>query len=204
MALTDTIRYNELPSLEEANTRRQAQHINNLIECPLREVFMKYGAHNTYTLYLQHRHHQVHENEAIVKVEGTAHLMNDDEIEDIKSVGNKVIPSTWMGVNMLPMELSVVPSSVDTPIISPDFIAEFTSILTSNVCEGLFGIDTLVEHDWIELTIGNASVVVPSKGKDREEDYIPVAFAFDYKKPGFRVHGKCVKGHRHTPRPVKK
>ena len=89
----------------------------------------------------------------------------------------------------------------NTPVVPPDFIAELTSVLASNGCEGLFGIDTLVENDWTELTIGNASVVVPSNGKESEEAYILVAFAFDDKKPGFMVHGRCGDDHRHTSRP---
>jgi len=73
-------------------------------------------------------------------------------------------------------------------------------VLVSNDCEGVFGVDTLIEDDWTELTIGTSSVVVSSDGCEREE-YIPVAFAFDENKPGFRVHGKCGRDHRHTTRP---
>ncbi|CAD6447778.1 e4d5ba55-7e96-4408-bfa6-a455d9d763fb [Sclerotinia trifoliorum] len=200
MSLIDTIRYNKLPSLEEANSRRQAEHINNVIEGPLRDIFIKYGVQNTFTLYLQHRHHQVHENEAVVKVHSTAHLMNDEEIKDIEEMGNKIVPTTWMSDNLLPMEFAVAPASADTPIFPPDFIAELTNVLASNSCEGLFGIDTLGVDDWTELSIGNASVVVPSNGTDRE-NYIPVAFAFDEKKAGFRVHGKCGSDHKHTSKP---
>ena len=86
-------------------------------------------------------------------------------------------------------------------MVSPDFVAEFTNVLASNGCEGLFGIDTLVDNDWTELKIGNASIVVPSNGKDKEETYIPVAFAFDDQKPGFKIHGKCRVNHAHTSKP---
>lgn len=68
------------------------------------------------------------------------------------------------------------------------------------VANGLFGIDTLVDRDWAELTIGNSSDVVPSKGGE-SEDYIPVSFAFDDKRPGYRVHGKCGTDHKHTSKP---
>ena len=37
--------------------------------------------------------------------------MNDKEMEDIEAVGNKIVPTTWMGSNMLPMEYAVVPTS---------------------------------------------------------------------------------------------
>ena len=89
---------------------------------------------------------------------------------------------------------------VPTPAIDADFGRELASILASNGCEGLFGIDTLGDEDWTELNIGDASVVVPSDGNEGE-DYIPVAFAFDDKTPGFRVHGKCGKDHKHTSKP---
>jgi hypothetical protein len=88
-----------------------------------------------------------------------------------------------------------------TPVLPPDFIVDLTNILALNDCEGLFGIDTLGGENWTELTISNASVVVPSNGRDREEAYIPVAFAFDDNTPGFRVHGRCGTDHKHTSKP---
>ena len=90
----------------------------------------------------------------------------------------------------------------DTAVVSPDLIAKLTTVLRLNGWEGLFDIDTLIEDDWTELTIGDASIVVSNNGKEREA-YIPVAFAFDDKKPGFRVHGKCGKDHKHTSKPTK-
>ncbi|KAI4239783.1 MAG: hypothetical protein LQ349_000091 [Xanthoria aureola] len=201
MPLIDNQHYNELPSLETANTRRQAQHIDHLIRGPLRDVFIKYGAQNAFALYLQHRHHRLGRNETVVKVHGTAHLMNDEDIVDIGTIGNKIIPATWMGRDMLAIEFAIAPTSANTPVIPPQFIAELDHILTLSDCKGLFGIDTLADDDWTELTVGNASVVVPSNGQEREEAYIPVAFAFDDRKPGFRVHGKCGKDHKHTSKP---
>jgi hypothetical protein len=88
-----------------------------------------------------------------------------------------------------------------TPTLSADFITELADMLASNGCEGLFGIDTLADNDWTELSIENASVVVPSNGNEREDSCIPVAIAFDEKNPGFRVHGKCGKDHKHTSKP---
>ncbi|KAL8895228.1 MAG: hypothetical protein Q9207_008251 [Kuettlingeria erythrocarpa] len=194
MPLIDNTHYNELPSLETAYTRRKAKHIDNLIQGRLRDVFIKYGAHKAFALYLQHRHHRLGSNEAVVKVHGTAHLMNDEDLDDIETMGNKIIPATWMGRDMLAME-------ANTPVIPPHFVAELDHLLTLNGCKGLFGIDTLAVNDWTEITIGNASVVVPSNGEETEEAYIPVAFAFDDRKPGFRVHGKCGKDHKHTSKP---
>ncbi|KAL8977094.1 MAG: hypothetical protein Q9205_007034 [Flavoplaca limonia] len=223
MPLVDNTHYNELPSLETAYTRRQvsincqfdsnpagansrtrcyqAKHIDDLIQGPLRDIFIKYDAHKAFALYLQHRHHRLGKSEAVVKVHGTAHLMNDGDIVDIEAMGNKILPATWMGRDMLAMEFAIVPTSVTSPVVPPQFIAELDHILTLSDCKGLFGIDTLAEDDWTELTIGNASVVVPSNGKEMEEMYIPVAFAFDDRKSGFRVHGKCGKDHKHTSKP---
>lgn len=102
--------------------------------------------------------------------------MNEKEIEDIECMGNKVVPTTWMGRDMLPMEFAVAPISyahlrshsclpvspfttwhailtyvalnrANLPVVSPDFVAEFIRVLASEDCEGLFGIDTLVEND---------------------------------------------------------
>ncbi|KAI0436239.1 hypothetical protein F4803DRAFT_542987 [Xylaria telfairii] len=202
MALVDSALYNSLPSLEEANAEREAQNLDKLIQGQIRDVFIKYGAQKAFTLYLQHGHHQLRDNEAIVKVQGTAHLMDGQQMNDIERVGNKLVPTTWMGNTLVPMEFAVVPTSVSTPTFAPGFIAELADILTSNGCNGLFGIDTLNQNDWTELSIGNASVVVPSNGNEREDSYIPVAIAFDEKNSGFRVHGKCGKDHKHTSKPV--
>ncbi|KAK0614924.1 3-hydroxybutyryl-CoA dehydratase [Bombardia bombarda] len=200
MALVDFSRYNDLPSLEEANAHRQTEGVEDVIG-RLREVFIRHGAHNAFTLYLAHRHHQVSEDEAVVKVHGTAHLMSGQDMRDIQAVGNKIVPTTWMGSEMLPMEFAAVPDSEDLPLLDPSFAAEVASALSMAGFDGLFGIDTLEKEDWSELKIGNASVVVPSNGNERADAYIPVAFAFDETSAGFRVHGKCSKQHRHTSKP---
>ena len=72
--------------------------------------------------------------------------------------------------------------------------------------EGLLGIDTLAKEPWSEMKIGDASVVVPSHDSDNydKDKFIPVAFAFDEKKPSFRVHGKCGKDHKHSSKPKKR
>jgi hypothetical protein len=87
-----------------------------------------------------------------------------------------------------------------SPVPSGDFLSELSNTLAVNDCHGMFGVYTLAEDDWTELSIGNSSVVIPSNGQEREE-YIPVAFAFDDKKPDFRVHGKCGTNHKHTSKP---
>ena len=132
MLLVDNTHYNELPSLETAYSRRQvsiycrldsnpagansrnhwyqAKHIDDLIQGPLRDIFIKYDAHKAFALYLQHRHHQLGKSEAVVKVHGTAHLMNDGDIVDIEAMGNKILPATWMGRDMLAMEFAIVPT----------------------------------------------------------------------------------------------
>ncbi|RYP70371.1 hypothetical protein DL769_004997 [Monosporascus sp. CRB-8-3] len=87
-ALVGYLHYNDLPSLEGAS-------IPASINDPIRDVF-KHNAHLTHCLYLQHRHHTIGADEAIVKVESTAHLMDDESIKDISTFGNKVVPTTWM------------------------------------------------------------------------------------------------------------
>lgn len=59
-----------------------------------------------------HRHHSVKADEAIIKVEGTAHAMNYQTINDIVSFGNKIVPTTWMTSDnqVLPMEYADIPA----------------------------------------------------------------------------------------------
>ena len=95
---------------------------------------------------------------------------------------------------------ALVPIEIYRQCLLRNFIETLTDVLATNGCEGLFGIDTLAEEDWTEINIGNASVVVPSNDQVREE-YIPVAFKFDDKTPGFRVHGKSGSNHKHTSKP---
>lgn len=84
--------------------------MDGIINGPLREVFIKHDAFQTFCLYLQHRHHTIGDDEAVVKVEGTAHVMNSEEMENIESFGNKIAPTTWMSTKdgVLPMEYAVV------------------------------------------------------------------------------------------------
>ena len=208
-----------LPEVPNAPTLVQAPPVDDIINGPIRDVFLKHAAHLTFCLYLQHRHHTISSKEAIVKVGGTAHLMNSEVIRNIVSLGNKVVPVTWMtsGDDVLPMEFTVVPvtcvifvsfswltpldtlTRATTPVPTPSFLSDFLSILTQNGVEGMFGIDTMASGAWSEMSIGDASVVVPSNEDDDCDrvDFIPVAFAFDEEKPKFRVHGKCTeKSHR--------
>ncbi|MCJ1355610.1 MAG: hypothetical protein MMC33_005602 [Icmadophila ericetorum] len=131
-ALVDHVRYNDLPSLEEANVSRQVYssvfttvamltawslvqlpHVDDIINGPIRDVFLRHVTHLTLCLYLQHRHHTVGADEAVVKVEGTAHLMDGQTVKAIVSFGNKVVPATWMTSDghVHPMEFSVVPDN---------------------------------------------------------------------------------------------
>jgi hypothetical protein len=90
----------------------QAPFVDDTINGPIREVSLKHAAHLTFCLYLQHGHHIVSADKAVVKVEGTAHLMDGQAVKDIVSFGNKVVPTTWMtsGGKVLPMEFAVVPA----------------------------------------------------------------------------------------------
>ena len=110
----------------DRSTSIQASSVDHIINGPIREVFFKHTAHLTVCLYLQHRHHTVGAGETIVKVEGTAHLMDGEAIEDIVSFGNKVVPSTRVaaGDAVLPMEIAVVPTG-DVLCVSYFLIAVF-------------------------------------------------------------------------------
>ncbi|KAH8586023.1 hypothetical protein B0O99DRAFT_645559 [Bisporella sp. PMI_857] len=205
--LIDHVRYNDLPSLEEANISRQAPSVDDTINGPIRDVFLKHAAHLTFCLYLQHRHHTVGAGEVVVKVEGTGHLMDGQAIKSIVSFGNEVVPTTWMasGGQVLPMEFAVVPAGTATPVPTSAFLSDFLSVLALNGCDGLFGIDTIAKVAWSEMSIGDVSVVVPSNDGDgySQDKFIPVAFVFGEEKPEFMVHGKCGKDHKHTSKPQK-
>jgi hypothetical protein len=101
------------PATLTARTLIQAPSVDDIINGPIREVFLKHAANLTLCLYLQHRHHTVGADEAVVKVEGTAHVMDGQAVEDIVSFGNKVVPTTWMASSgkVLPMEFAVVPAA---------------------------------------------------------------------------------------------
>ncbi|KAG5332580.1 hypothetical protein C0989_006821 [Termitomyces sp. Mn162] len=192
-ALVNFASYNSLPSVREADIACQAPSINGIIDGPIRDVFIKHADHLSLCLYLQHRHHFVGADEAVVKVKGTAHLMNSQDRKERISFGNKIVPTTWMSESssgeLIPMEFAVVPESTAVPAPTPAFIEDFLTILVANGCIGLFGIDTRAKNGWAEASIGNASVVVPSdKGEAYDkEKFIPVAFAFDEKKPNFKA-----------------
>lgn len=198
-ALVNHIRYNTLPSLDEASVSCQALSVDDIVNGPVRNVFLKYAVHTTFCLYLMHRHHSVKADETVVKVEGTAHMMNSQTIKDIASFGNKVVPTIWMtsGGQVLPME-AVMSVPVDA------FVLELLSVLTLNRLGGLFGIDTIAKSAWTEMSIGDASVVVPSNASDSydHDKFIPVAFTFDEENPKFKIHGKYGKGeHKHSSKP---
>ncbi|EHK25425.1 uncharacterized protein TRIVIDRAFT_198390 [Trichoderma virens Gv29-8] len=110
-AVVDPLRYNNLVSLGEADAARQAPFVDDTINGPIRDVFIKHGVQDIFCLYLQHRHHTIDEGQAVVKVNGTAHLMNGQAMNDIVAFGNKIVPTTWMtsGDEVIPMELTVAP-----------------------------------------------------------------------------------------------
>lgn len=67
-------------------------------------------------------------------------------------------------------------------------------------CNGLLGVETTRQHDWVEFNIGGASVVV-NKGPSSvalPTDAVPVTFAFDKNEKGYRVHGQCKKNIDHS------
>jgi hypothetical protein len=54
------------------------------------------------------------------------------------------------------------------------------------------------------MSIGDASVVVPSNDSDGydQDKFILVAFTFDEENPKFKVHGRCGKDeHKHSSKP---
>ena len=204
-AFVDHVQYNELSSLGEVAFISHNQNVIDIINGPIRDAFLKHAVHNAFCLYLQHHHHAIAAQETVVKVNGTAHLMHNEDIKDITSCDNKVLPTTWMttGDKLLPMECTVLPNDETYPEPSSAFVADFLTVLAVNGCTGLFCIDTLASSNWSEIKIGDASVVVPSNDEERHDndEFIPVAFAFDEKTPDFKVHGRCVVEHKHTTKP---
>ncbi|KAJ9634517.1 hypothetical protein H2199_008974 [Coniosporium tulheliwenetii] len=184
----------------------KALSADNIINGPIRDVFVNHNAHQSFWLYVQHGHHTVGSNETVVKVNGTAHMMDTHAVEAIISFGNKVVPTTWMasGGEMRPMEFALVPAATVTCPPTPAFLSDFLSVLAINRCDEIFGIDTIAKGGaWIEMKIGEASVTVPMNDGDcdNQEEFIAVAFIFDKEKPEFRVHGRCGKDHKHTTKP---
>lgn len=203
-ALVEPALYNSLLSLSEAEETQQALNVKDLLNGPLRDVFLKHGIENAFCPYLQHAHHSINIGEAVVKVEGTAHVMDQSNLQELASFGNRIAPTTWMtkGDKVLPMEFAVVPLDATIAVPTAAFLADFLATLLAYGCVGVLGLDTRYKCDWAETKLGEASVVVPSHGTGYDkEKFIPVSFAFEKDKSGFKVHGKCGKDHRHSSKP---
>ncbi|KAJ7459725.1 hypothetical protein FB451DRAFT_557121 [Mycena latifolia] len=203
--------YNSLTSLGEAHSAVVANEtaIMAAIDGPVHDIFLKYSVQDVLSLYLQHRHHTVGEGEAVVKVEGTAHLMDAHTVGQVTKVGNAIVPTTWMIIEgqTYPMEFSVVKAFEAQNNVNPpqEFVKELAGVLLKAGCENLFGLDSVCADDWVEMSIGDASVVVPctpGQAEAASDDYIPVSFVFDRNNTKARVHGKCGPGaHKHTSKP---
>ena len=77
---------------------------------------------------------------------------------------------------------------------------DFTNVFKAHRCEKLFGIDTLADRDWSKMSVGNASVVLPSSGDNYDKNaFVPVGFAFNEDKGGFAVHGNVATASTSTP-----
>ncbi|KAJ7758527.1 hypothetical protein DFH07DRAFT_1060391 [Mycena maculata] len=201
--------YNSLTSLEDAHSAIVANEaaVMEAINGPVRELFLKHAVENVLTLYLQHRHHTVGEGEAVVKVEGTAHLMDELALTQVTNVGNATVPTTWMIMegHSYPMEFSVVEESKAKNVVTPteEFIKELVGLLSNAGCDNIFGLDSVCAHDWVEMSIGDASVVIPCVSRlGNGEDYFPVSYIFDPADTKARVHGGCKKTHKHTSKPA--
>ena len=79
---------------------------------PIRDVFIEHRVHKAFSLYQQHRHHWLHDDQAIVKIHGTVHVVNSEHMKAIKETGNMAVVSTWMNSGLVPIEYSVVPCKV--------------------------------------------------------------------------------------------
>ncbi|UKZ75284.1 hypothetical protein TrVFT333_002960 [Trichoderma virens FT-333] len=161
-AVVDPLRYNNLVSLGEADTARQAPFVDDTINGPIRDVFIKHGVQDIFCLYLQHRHHTIDEGQVVVKVNGTAHLMNGQAMNDIVAFGNKSF-SLHLSCLLIKFLLIRELQSAESRCPEPDFVKELVSVLASNGCNDMFGIDTMAEGPWTEMSIGSASVMVPDK-----------------------------------------
>jgi hypothetical protein len=85
------------------------------------------------------------------------------------------------------------------------FLFKLCSVLALNKVDGLFGVDTIADRAWTEMSIGGANVVVPSNDSDGDgygqDKFIPVAFTFEKGDPKFKVHGRCGEDHKHSSKP---
>lgn len=80
---------------------------------PIREIFLRHEMEKKYNLYLQHAHHELPKQHAMVKIEGTAHIMSATELEQLALLGRKIVPTTWMSSpheeTLVPMEYTTIP-----------------------------------------------------------------------------------------------
>lgn len=86
---------------------------DDILSGPIRDVFLKHDCEAQFCVQLQHAHHLVGEDEAMVKVAGTAHRMDNETLQAIKALGNQIAATSWMSSGaggFLPMEFSVLDS----------------------------------------------------------------------------------------------
>ncbi|KAJ7217031.1 hypothetical protein GGX14DRAFT_601788 [Mycena pura] len=171
------------------------------INGPVRALFFKYAVQSVFTLYLQHRHHTVGNEEA---VEGTVHLMDDE------TVGNTPIPTTWMiqGDKSYPMRFSLVEAAKASDIAEPSkaFVKEFSDLLRAIGAENLLGLDSVCAQDWTDSEARRHFLTNADSGTgDAGEGFIPVSFLFDPADTKTRVYyGKCKTDHVHSGKPAPK
>lgn len=71
------------------------------------------------SLSLHHRHHDVAPGGPVVKVEGTAHMMDKDIIQSLVELGMSFVPATWMIIEgkAEPMEYDAIPKAGERWVI---------------------------------------------------------------------------------------
>lgn len=80
---------------------------------------------------------------------------------------------------------------------SDAFLRDLDSVLQEIDCQGSLGIETAGRHDWAEISIGGASVVVRSNNVPLT-GYVPVSFLFDKDELGAETKKVCGRDVRHT------
>jgi hypothetical protein len=190
--------FNSLPSLETAAQQFKVQEARQHLDGPIRQVFLDFDVQNKYGLALLHNHFPLEGNKRLVEYHNTAMAWSVDD--DSSSVSPRynglVVPRAYMfeGSEIRPYEFSFVPATTDATVsesVNTEFFDVLSKTLTNLGLDKLFGVRDLDDYDDnfpVEVTEGNANIMLPRSDSFTAEDLIEALWIF---KPKTST-GHCV------------
>jgi hypothetical protein len=161
--------FNNLPSLNEVNTKAKEVDAASVIASEIANLFVKYEVQASFGVQLLHHHFNLHNDEQLVDVGGAAIPWCLGHAEDLNS---RVYPTSWVfkGDTYHPYEFQFSPPSQTLPAIDIDstFLVAFNDVLKKYNLQGILGLRALKDKaerkPEMEITQGRANVTF---------DYLP-------------------------------